>query len=330
VNTSVSKNDKTWTLKGWAASTTWGGATQGATIGFGASHRVDTTESAYTFYPVYALTTTKFYADYNYYADEASSYSYKTSNTTVNGDAATGAMPVQAVTDDGANGTINRYYSKDGVIWELQGWSLTKPEALGKGTATIAYNASTATLNVPGAGTPASTANLTHIKLYPVYTNYATAIHVHFNYYPNGEALTYLDVSGQAMGTNTTGTVKFPDASNVTTSYVKDGVTYTLVGWNAANNTDAYSPFNTNVTETVMTNPATDYHTYYPVYTCTTTARYYTYTSAGAQTSSTKSTRLIKYDTFRPTTADVEVPTSGFNKTITLNGRTFTFSGWHG
>ncbi|MBQ6066652.1 MAG: hypothetical protein IJK89_07490 [Clostridia bacterium] len=331
--TTVSKFDKTWTLKGWstsATSTLLGGATAAANVGIGTSHNVSTTTatSNYAFYAVYALATTKFKANYNYYADEASSYSYQQKEKTVNGDATTGVMDVPAVTEDGANSTIARYFTKDGIVYELQGWSLTQPSALGQGTATIAYNASTATLNVPGAGTPTSNANMTPIELYPVYTQYATAIHAHFNYYTDGEAPTFLDVSGRAMGTNTSGTVKFPDSSNVATSYTKDGVTYTLVGWNAANNTEDYSPFNTSVTLAVKANPATDYYTYYPVYECTTTARYYTYTAAGARTSLTKSTTLIKYDTFRPTAMDVTVPTSGFNKTITLNGRTFTFSGW--
>ena len=324
----ITKNDKTWTLKGWNAnsssSETWGGATQTASVGIGSSTSVSVNATAYTYYPVYALKSTKYYANFNYYADEATTYSKVKMSGTATGDNTTGTMNVAAVTDDGANSTIPRYYTKDGVVWELQGWS----ETSGATTATIAYNAATGTVTVPGAGTPTSTANLTPVELYPVYTRYATAIHAHFNYYDAGGNGTYLDVSGRAMGTNTSGDVKFPDASLVNTSYAKDGVTYTLVGWAAANNTADYTTFNTTVTKDVLTDPAGDYYTYYPIYTCTTTARYYTYSSAGAQTNQVKSTTLAKYDTHIPTTADVAVPTSGFNTGITLDGRTFTFCGW--
>ena len=330
VVTSLSKNDKTWTLKGWAeqSSPTWGGQSQTAAVGFNASHNVATTSSAHTFMPVYSHDTTKFYANFNYYVDDATAYSKMKMDKTVGGDATTGAMPVAPVTADGANGSIKRTYSKDGRIYELQGWTKTS----GGTTVEIAYNDSTVTLTVPGGVNhvpqTADTPNMTPIELYPIYNHIGTTIYARFNYYDASGNLTYKTVSGLASGTSTSGTVTFPDASLVNTSYTKDGVTYTLKGWNAANNSEACDPFNTDVTLDVLANPATDYYTYYPVYECTTTVRYYTYTAVGAVTSSTKSTTLRKTDTFTPTTADVDIPTSGFNKTITLNGRTFTFCGW--
>lgn len=330
----VGKNDKTWTLIGWneSDSVVWGPAGQSAEVTVGNNATVATTSSAHTFYPVYALATTKFYADFKYYTDEATTYSTVTKDKTVTGNATTGAMPVAAVTDDGANNTISRYYTKAGIVYELQGWSLTEPAALGQGTATIAWNAGTVTLNVPGAGTPTSTANLTAIPLYPVYTKYATAIHAHFNYYNAAGEYTFLDVSGRAMGTNTSGNVKFPDVSNVAASYdvsyPTGTVTYTLLGWSEANNSEDYAPFNTTVTKNVLGTPATDYYTYYPVYSCTTTSTYYYYTETGAQASLDKTSVLLKTDSNTPRSTNVDVPIAGFNKTITLDGRTFSWCGW--
>ncbi len=330
--TTVAKNDKTWTFKGWneTGSVTWGGATQTASVGNGASHNVATTSSAHTFYPVYALATTKFYANYNILKDGEDTYTKVQKNVTVNGDATTGAMPVPTGSDNGSGADVAKYYSKGAYIYELKGWAPTN-YAFGTGTATIPYTtaAATATLNVPGAGTPTSTANTTPIELYPVYSLYATAIHTHFNYIKADGTTTFLDVSGQALTGQATGTVVFPGADQVNTSYTKDGVTYTLVGWNIANNTDAYAGFGSTAQHAVLEDPANDYYTYYPIYTCTTTARYYSYAANGAQTSLTKATTLYKYDTFTPTTADVAIATaSDVNNTITLDGRTFTFKGW--
>ncbi len=330
VVTGLSKNDKTWTLKGWAeqSAATWGGQSETAAVGFNASHNVATTSSAHTFMPVYSHDTTKFYANFNYYVDDATAYSKKTMDKTVGGDATTGAMPIAAVTADGANNSIKRTYSNDGRIYELQGWSQTE----GAAEAEIAYNASTVTLTVPGGVNhvpqASDTPNMTPIELYPVYKHIGTTIYARFNYYDASGNLQQKTVSGSAAGTNTTGTVTFPDASLVNTTYTADGVTYTLVGWSAANDSEACNSFNYEVTLDVLPHPATDYYTFYPVYKCTTTARYYTYTSAGALTSSTQATALLKTDTFTPATADVAVPQTGFNKTITLDGRTFTFCGW--
>jgi ribosomal protein L32 len=329
VVTEVSKNDKTWTLKGWGASTIWGGAAQAATLGFGATNTVSTGESDYTYYPVYALKTTKFYANYNYLKDEQTAYTKVEKNTTVNGDATTGVMPVATGSDNGSGADVAKYYSKAGVIYELKGWSRTEYALdADNAVAEIPYGSETATLAVPGAGTPTSTANLTPIELYPVYEKYATAIHAHFNFYNDGEVLDYLDVSGMARGDDTSGTVTFPGEDQVTTSYTKGDVTYTLVGWNLANNTADFTAFGGSATHDVLANPATGYYTYYPVYTCTTTFRYHTYASGGAQESLTKSTTLYKYDSFTPDKADVVVPVDGFNKQITLDGRVFTFCGW--
>ena len=328
--TTVAKNDKTWTFKGWneTDSVTWGGATQTASVGNGASHNVATTSSAHTFYPVYALATTKFYANYNILKDGEDTYTPVQKNVTVNGDATTGAMPVPTGSDNGSGADVAKYYSKGAYIYELKGWAPTN-YTLGEGTETIPYGSSTATLNVPGAGTPSSTANTTPIELYPVYALYATAIHTHFNYIKADGTTAFLDVSGQALTGQTTGTVTFPGADQVNTSYTKDGVTYTLVGWNIANNTDAYAGFGSTAQHAVLADPANDYYTYYPIYTCTTTARYNYYAANGAPTSLTKATTLYKYDTFTPTTADVAIATSAdVNNTITLDGRTFTFKGW--
>ncbi len=286
--------------------------------------------AGYTFYPVYALTTTKFYAKFNYYTSaQTDSYSFIQKDVTVNGDGETGAMPVPPVTESGEDSIIRRF-SLDGKIYELQGWSLTKPTKLGEGTATIAYNAETATLAVPGAGTPTSTANLTPTELHPVYKHVGTTIMAKFKYYDASATAQYFDVSGLAEGTANAGYVLFPKATQVVTSYTKDGVTYTLKGWNREDTTSTgFSAFETRETDVpVKEHPGTEYYTYYPVYECTTTARYYTYTSAGAQTSAIQTTTLRKTDANTPTAADVTVPTSGFNKTITLDGRTFTFCGW--
>ena len=336
----VGKNDKTWTLIGWneSDSVVWGPAGQSAEVTVGNNATVATTSSAHTFYPVYALATTKFYANFHYYADEATSYSDYIKDKTVEGDAATGAMPVAPVTDDGAYideiPTIPRYYTKAGIVYELQGWAKKAADAA-EGIVDVAYNGATITLNVPGATTTAPTtsdANLTPIELYPVYTQFATAIHVHFNYYDAGGNYTFLDVSGRALGSNTSGDVKFPDVSNVTASYdvsyPTGTVTYTLVGWSEANNSEDYAPFNTTVTKNVLGTPATDYYTYYPVYSCTTTSTYYYYTSGGAQASLDKTSMLLKTDTNTPRATNVDVPIAGFNKTITLDGRTFTWCGW--
>ena len=290
-----------------------------------------TTASAHTFNPIYSHDTTTFHANYNYYVDDATTYSKQKKDLTVGGDATSGAMPVPSVTGNGANGTIIRRFSLDGKIYELQGWSLTE-SALGSGTATIAYNASTATLNVPGGVNhvpqATNTPNMTPIELYPVYKHVGTTIKAKFKYYDANAAAQYFDVSGLAQGTATSGSISFPAASQVVTSYTKNGVTYTLKGWNLSNSATDYGAFESTATLDVLAHPGTDYYTYYPVYECTTTVRYYTYTSAGAQTSAIQTTTLRKTDANTPTTADVAVPTSGLNKTITLDGRTFTFCGW--
>lgn len=341
----VSKNDKTWTLKGWGAAEVWGTAGQTATIGIGGSHSVDTNSSAYEFYPVYALKTTKFYANFNYKDNAEDGVTVidgaQKKDVTVNGDAETGAMPLPIVTEDGADvevggvtvSSIPRYYTEDdGFVYELQGWS--KP---GSSEVDVAYNGGTITLKVPGRTTTApttSTANLTPIELTPVYTVYARPIHVHFNYYDANGNLMYKDISGRAIGENSTeGTVKLPDPSLVVTSYKgknseNEDVTYTLKGWCSVNNSEEFIPFNSEITLAVKPNPASDYYTYYPVYECTTTVRYYFFAANGAKTSMTEETTLRKYDTHTPDTADVVIPSAGFNKTVTLNGRTFTFCGW--
>ena len=328
----VSKADKTWTLKGWStgSAATWGGATATAAVGVGAANNVATTASTYNYYPVYALTTTKFYANYHYYADEATTLSNVQKNVTVNGDATTGAMPVAKVSDTGAGADIARYYSKAGVIWELQGWSTTN-NTLGSGTATIAYNAATATLSVPGAGTPTSTANQTPIELYPVYKKYGTAIKAHYLFWnADGTAENYIELSGMALGEATSGDVQMPGDDQVVASYTKGGVTYTLKGWTKVSNADTnYIAFDGKQTVNVLTNPATDYYTYYPVYECTTKAQYNYFKADGTKASLTKSTTLKKTDASTPTTADVAVAqTSEFNQSIKLDGRTFTFNGW--
>ena len=144
--TTVAKNDKTWTFKGWneTGSVTWGGATQTASVANGASHNVATTSSAHTFYPVYALATTKFYANYNILKDGEDTYTKVQKNVTVNGDAATGAMPVPTGSDNGSGADVAKYYSKGAYIYELKGWAPTN-YTLGEGTATIPYTTAVAT-----------------------------------------------------------------------------------------------------------------------------------------------------------------------------------------
>lgn len=335
VVTEVAKNDKTWTLKGWneQSSVTWGGATATANVGFGASHNVATTSSAHTFMPVYALKTTKYYANYNYYLDEATAFSKVQKNTTVNGDATSGAMPVPSVSDNGANAEIPRYFTKNGIVYELKGWSTTN-NTLGSGTAAISYNASTGTVAVPGAGTPSSTANLTAVELYPVYSRYATAIHVHFNYYDASGNNQYLDVSGRAVGDATSGTVSFPDASQVVTQYTKNGRTYTLVGWNLTENSETYTAFNGTATHNVLANPATDYYTYYPVYKTVTNARYHYFTAAGNV--KTDNVVVKAGENLGTTSGNITgksasiavAKTAELTTTYTMYGRTYTLKGW--
>lgn len=439
VTTSYAANDKTWTLKGWAAysttSATFGGATKTAAVGFGTNTSVPTSSSSYTFYPVYALNTTKFYADYNYYADGATSYSKTQANTTVNGDATTGTMTKPT--------TIAEYRTINDKTFKLNGWSTSSSPS----SATYAYSSATHTLNVPGAGTPTSTANQTAIQLYPYYTHYSTKFYANFNYITgvdnSGNAstakitknttalvpattgsmpvpaesdipqLTYADArtgigyilrgwatarqtNPYALLSNSTAPITFggnttlnipggnsststanltpvelypyyeeyskiiygdfyyyntqgnetsitkyceavqsttanlyvPASGEVVTAYTKNGVTYTLKGWalESTSSTD-YTAIGGKKNMEVKADP-TEHYSFYPVYECTTTARYYYFTATGAQAYIDKTTTQFKTDASTPATVDVDVPISGFNKTITLDGRTFTFCGW--
>lgn len=327
VPATVAKNDKTWTFMGWkeASSTTWGGASATADVTAGASHNVATTSSAHTFYPVYALKTTKFYANYNYYNDNATAYSKITKNTTVNGDAATGTMAVATVSDTGAGAEIARYYNKNGRIYELQGWALTE----GATTATIPYTATTTTLNVPGAGTPTSTANTTPIELYPVYTLYGTAITARYYYWnANGTAEEYREASGMAVGSATAGTLTMPGADQVVSSYTKNGVTYTLKGWTKVSNADTnYIAFGGTQSAAVLADPASDYYTYYPVYECSAKSIYHYFRANGSQDTITETGTAFKTDANTPTTVDVAV-TTGQNSGLMIDGRVFMFAGW--
>ena len=337
----VSANGKTWTLKGWNEqnSVTWGGANATAAVGFGAGHSVATTASAHTFMPVYALTATKFYANFNYLTDGGVEAVQK-NDVTVNGDAATGDMPVPPVTRDGAeNGAIKYIYSEDGVIYRLTGWtgvmydgtpvSITAGNPDGGTAAEIAGDV-TKTMQVPGAtdADKHNTANTTPIELTPQYEVVGTTINAKFKYYDANGNAQYFDFASMAKGAAATGDVFMPSANQVTNAYTKNGVTYTLKGWNRDASDENEIPFGGSEALAVLADPATDYYTYYPVYECTTTARYHTYTAAGAVTSSTEASSEKKTDASTPGATDVAIPAAGFNKTITLDGRTFTFCGW--
>ena len=384
VVTTVTNNDKTWALVGWNEqdSVTWGGATVTAadtdSNGFGQTHDVTTTgenDDHHTFMPVYALQSTTFYADYKYYATNATAYSTVTKSADVIGDATTGAMDRAPLGDIGNTTTAQQSYSKNGYYYKLKGWTLTEPDAsfgpanplkqsdLPAGATFFPVTEAAYTLNVPGATDTDkhNTKNVDeHVMLYPVYENDGTALNARLYIYGDGGVVKPYDISVKAAGATTTlqiptaedMVIRDPETDEVTdyNTYTKDGVTYTLVGWNytpdagtrdpadenqaplvSVNDSNEYLPLSTETAPQTVTlaehdNPSSDYYEFYPVYEFTTTVEYHSYDADGNQVSETESTPLLKNDTTTPPTANVAIP--AVNESFTLDGRTFTFAGW--
>ena len=270
------ENYKTWTLKGWTEYTTdntpvWIGAT--ASIPSGAvstsgSIAVSVTDILHNFKPVYALKTTVFFANFNYYTSNEDAFrKVKQTSDDVSGNAVTGTVSVVATDEYGSATTARQSYSYLGNYWSLVGWDIMTPEQYAQaganaqypltGTPDISVNDATCTLSVPGAtsgntGDKHNTDNLTPVELYPVYELTGTSVNAHFHYYDKNAVDRFCEGTAvvRINQGETATSLSFPTAAamiidgvdyntyTVKNAYDED-VTYTLVGWNYTDNTAA-------------------------------------------------------------------------------------------
>lgn len=200
-------------------------------------------------------------------------------------------------------------YKSKGITYTLRGWKVD-------GSTVVFGN--NAAVTVPGDSTYV-------YEFEPVYEITDIELYARFVYYAANGAYTTKDVTYHSNADMTdTDTMSFNllTAADTASSYTKDGRTYTLVGWTkVSGSTDGMKApgASDSFYKAANTTPVT----YYAVYKSTTTAKFNYYEAGGAVGTITVPAENYDFDSL----TEIGIP-SEFNKSFTLDGRTFTFCGW--